>query len=64
MPIESPYEAELAVAKALFDAELIAGGYEDEGEREGVNLSKKPDLENPYGVPIVKVGRNSALDDQ
>ncbi|KAL8283747.1 hypothetical protein RQP46_005542 [Phenoliferia psychrophenolica] len=42
-------------ALALFQEELASSeGWEDQGEREGVQLYKKPDAENPYGVPTVK----------
>lgn len=42
-PVEGA-AAEIAAARALFDAELASGeGYEDQGEREGVQLYRKND---------------------
>ncbi|KAM0756223.1 Bet v1-like protein [Meredithblackwellia eburnea MCA 4105] len=50
------HKAEIDTAHALFLEELSSTeGWEDQGEREGgVQLYKKDDPENPYGVPTVK----------
>lgn len=45
-PTEGPHAALVETAKALFLAELASNeGWEDHGEREGVQLYKKPDPE-------------------
>lgn len=47
---------EVSAAKALFEAELASDeGWEDMGEREGVQLFRKLDPEDAYAVPLVKV---------
>ncbi|GAA5922688.1 START domain-containing protein [Sporobolomyces koalae] len=55
-PTEDAHAEELQRAKELFEKELASPQeeWEDQGEREGVQLWKKVDPENPYAVPTVK----------
>ncbi|GAA5821901.1 hypothetical protein JCM10212_002452 [Sporobolomyces blumeae] len=55
-PDDSAHAAELEAARELMERELASPNdeWEDQGEREGVQLWKKVDPENPYAVPTVK----------
>jgi len=48
------YNDDVVKAREIWEKELVADGWEDMGEKDGVKLSRKPNPEEPNGVPIVR----------